>query len=200
MVNSSLSFYLFSSQREFSNRKKSGVREEVSDVNKLLRNNILLVSSRLCTSTLVCEPTQLTLFTSPTTPPTPPHVRGRQFTTLEIWQSPDKFTGKRKNQRSCLHLHQVAVPISMDRLAPPYLVDGLFYYKEDENTSGTSNTDLKPRQAAAPATPTATTATSPSPSQSKFLLRTGGLRRPPHIPPSGAMRRTTSSTPTSLSR
>ena len=48
--------------------KKSGVREEVSDINKSLCKNIFLVSSRLCTSPLVCAPPQLTLFTSPTTP------------------------------------------------------------------------------------------------------------------------------------
>ena len=78
--------------------KNSGVREEVSDVNKSLRKNIFFVSLRLCTSPLVCAPPQLTLFTSPTTPSTPRHVRGIQFRTLEIFQSPDKFTGKRKTQ------------------------------------------------------------------------------------------------------
>ena len=96
LVNSSLSFYLISSQREFSNCKNSGVREEVSDVNKSLCKNILLVRSRLCTSPLVCAPPQLTLFTSPTTPSMPQHVHGRQFPTLYIWQSPEKFTGKSK--------------------------------------------------------------------------------------------------------
>ena len=78
--------------------KNSGVREEVSDVNKSLCKNIFFVSSRLCTSPLVRAPPQLTLFTSPTTPSTPRHMRGIQFWTLEILQSPDKFTGKRKTQ------------------------------------------------------------------------------------------------------
>ena len=78
--------------------KNSGLREEVSDISKSLCKNIFLVSLRLCTSTLVYAPPQLTLFTSPTTPSTPRHVRGRQFPKLEIWQSPEKFTGKRKTQ------------------------------------------------------------------------------------------------------
>ena len=42
----------------------SGVREEVSDVNKSLCKKILLVSSCLCTSPLVRAPPQLTLFNS----------------------------------------------------------------------------------------------------------------------------------------
>ena len=78
--------------------KSSGVREEVSDVNKSLCKNIFFVSSRLCTSPLVRAPPQQTLFTSPTTPSTPRHMRGRQFSTIEILQSPDKFTGKRRTQ------------------------------------------------------------------------------------------------------
>ena len=100
----SLSFYVISSQRKFSNRKNSGVREEVSDVNKSLCKNILFVSLRFCTSPLVHAPPQLTLFTSPTTPSTPWHMRGRQFSTLEIWQSPDKFTGKRITQ-ICVYVY-----------------------------------------------------------------------------------------------
>ena len=79
-----LSFYVVSSQREFSNRKNSGVREEVSDVKKSLCKNILFVSLRLCTSPLVRATPQLTLFTSPTTPSTPRHMRSRQFSTLDI--------------------------------------------------------------------------------------------------------------------
>ena len=98
LVNSSLSFYPISSQREFYNRKNSDVREEVSDVNKSLFKNICLVISLLCTSPLVRAPPQLTLFTSPNTPSTPQNVRGIQFRTLEILQSPDKFTEKRKTQ------------------------------------------------------------------------------------------------------
>ena len=43
---------------------------------------------------------QLTLLTSPTTPSMPQHVRGIQFRTLEILQSPDKFTGKCKTKKS----------------------------------------------------------------------------------------------------
>ena len=76
--------------------KNSGVREEVSDVKKSLCKNIFFVSSRLCTSPLVRAPPQLTLFTSPTPPSTPRRVRSIQFRTwtLEIFQSPDKFTGK----------------------------------------------------------------------------------------------------------
>ena len=76
--------------------KNSSVREEVSDVDKSLCKNILLVSSRLCTSSLVRAPPQLKLFTSPTTPSTPRHVRGIQFQKLEVLKSPDKSTGKRK--------------------------------------------------------------------------------------------------------
>ena len=76
--------------------KNSGVREEVSDVNKSLCKNIFLVSSRLCTSPLVCAPPQLELFTSPNTPSTPHKRRGRQFPTLYICKSPEKFTGKSK--------------------------------------------------------------------------------------------------------
>ena len=93
-----LSSYVISSHREFLNCLNSGVREKVSDVNKSLCKNILFVSSRLCTSPLVRAPPQLRLFSSPTTPSTPRHMRGRQFSTLEIWQSPDKFTGKRITQ------------------------------------------------------------------------------------------------------
>ena len=96
-----IGFYLFITlvrNASFLIVKNSGVREEVSDVKKSLCKNILFVSSRLCTSPLVCAPPQLTLFTSPTTPSTPRHMHGRQFSTLEIWQSPDKFTGKRRRQ------------------------------------------------------------------------------------------------------
>ena len=78
--------------------KNSGVREEISDVNKSLCKNIFLVSLQFCTSPLLHVPPQLTLFTSPTTSSTPRHVRGRQFPTLYIWQSPNKFIGKRKTQ------------------------------------------------------------------------------------------------------
>ena len=59
--------------------KNSGVREELSYVNKSLCNN---VSSRLCASPLVRAPPQLTLFTSPNTPSTPRNIRGRKFPTL----------------------------------------------------------------------------------------------------------------------
>ena len=52
--------------------KNSGVREELSDVNKSLCKNIFLVSLRLCTSPLVCATPQLTLFNSPTNPSTAP--------------------------------------------------------------------------------------------------------------------------------
>ena len=59
----------------------------------------------------------------------------RQFSTLEIWQSPDKFTGKRKTQIS------VYVYIS------PCLSDELLHSKKDEDTSGSADTDPKQRQA-----------------------------------------------------
>ena len=78
--------------------KISGVREELSDVNKSLCKKIFLVSSQLCTSPLVCVPPQLTLFTSPTIPSTPRHVHSRQFPTLEIFQSPYRFIVKRKTK------------------------------------------------------------------------------------------------------
>ena len=42
----------------------------------------------------------------------------------------------------------VIVPIGTARLAPPYLTDEIFRSKEDEDTSGTANTDPKQRQAA----------------------------------------------------
>ena len=71
---------------------------------KSLCKNILLVSLRLCTSAFVRAPPQLTLFTSPTTPSTPRNIRGRKFPTLEIWQSPDKFTGKSKT-RICVYVY-----------------------------------------------------------------------------------------------
>ena len=78
--------------------KHIGVREELRYVKKSLCKNIFLVSLQLCTSPLVRVPPQLTLFNSPTTPSTPRNVCGRQFPMLYIWQSPDKFTGKRKTQ------------------------------------------------------------------------------------------------------
>ena len=113
-----LSFYVISLQREFYNRKNSGVREEVSDVNKSLCKNILFVSSRLCTSPLVRAPPQLTLFTSPTTPLTPRHVRSIQFRTLDILQSPVKFTGKSKGNAVKEHYSQISCSCVI------YLVDG----------------------------------------------------------------------------
>ena len=96
-----IAFYVFISlvrNASFLIVKNSGVREEVSDVKESLCKNIFLVSLCLCNSPLVRVPPQLTLFTSPTTPSTPRHVHGRQFPTLDIWQSPNKFTGKRKTQ------------------------------------------------------------------------------------------------------
>ena len=70
-----MSLYLFISlvrNASFLFVKNSGVREELSDVNKLLCNNILFVSLRLCTLPLVHAHPQLTLYTSPTTPSTAP--------------------------------------------------------------------------------------------------------------------------------
>ena len=78
--------------------KSSCVRGRSQWRQQITVQNIFLVSLRLCISPLVCAPTQLTLFTSPTTPSTPRHMRGIQFRTLEILQSPDKFTVKRKTQ------------------------------------------------------------------------------------------------------
>ena len=97
---------------------KKIVRGEDSDVKKSLCKNIFLVSSRLCTSPLVCAHPQLTLFNSPTTPSTPWHVGCRNFPTLEIWQSLDKFTGKHRtqNQYLCLHLHCAPSTRSMAHL------------------------------------------------------------------------------------
>ena len=51
------------------------------------------------------------------------------------------------NLRLRLHLHEVVVPIGTARLAPPSLADELFRSEEDEDTSGTANTDPKQRQA-----------------------------------------------------
>ena len=132
LVNSSLYFYLISSQCDFSNRKNSGVREEVSYLKKSLCKNILLVSSRLCTSSLVRAPPQLTLFISSTTPSTPRHMRGRQLPTLEIWQSPGNFTGKRITQ-----IKVFIFLIRTARLALPSLADELLHSEEDKDTSAT---------------------------------------------------------------
>ena len=52
------------------------------------------------------------------------------------------------NIRLRLHLHEVIVPIGTARLAPPSLVDKLLHSEEDEDTSGTVDTDAKQRQAA----------------------------------------------------
>ena len=79
-----LYFDVISSHGEFFNRKNSGIREEVGDINKSLCNNILFVSLRLWTSPLVRALPQLTLFTSPTTPSMPWHMRSREFSALEI--------------------------------------------------------------------------------------------------------------------
>ena len=47
------------------------------------------------------------------------------------------------NQHLRLHLHDIVVPIGTARLAPPSLADELFRSKEDEDTSGTADTDPK---------------------------------------------------------
>ena len=129
LVNRCLSFYLTSSQREFSNRKNSGVREEVSDVNKSLCKNILFVSLHLCTLPLVRAPPQLTLFTSPTTPSTPRHMSSIQFSTLEIWQSPDKLTGKRRTQIYVyvyIYMSSLFRPTRLGSRRPPSLTNSSF--------------------------------------------------------------------------
>ena len=51
------------------------------------------------------------------------------------------------NLRLRLHLHKVVVPIGTARLAPPSLADELLRTEEDEDTSGTADTDPKQRQA-----------------------------------------------------
>ena len=92
-------FTLLSRNASFLIVKYSCVREELSDVNKSLCNNIFLVSSRLCTSTLVCAPPQLKIPPSLTTP-----FNGTGMWSVENFQrlifgnsqSPDKFTGKPK--------------------------------------------------------------------------------------------------------
>ena len=102
LVTRSLSFYLITSQREFSNRKKSCVKEELSDVNKSLCKNIFLVSTHLCTSPLVRAPIQLKISISPTTPSTPWHVRSRLLPYLKRWKlstahMPGRWRGGRWN-------------------------------------------------------------------------------------------------------
>ena len=75
LVNSSISFYFITSQREFSNCKNSCFREELSDVvfffrincNISLYKNIVLVGSHSRPLSLVCVPPHMTLFPSPTT-------------------------------------------------------------------------------------------------------------------------------------
>ena len=52
------------------------------------------------------------------------------------------------NLRLRLHLHEFVVPVGTARLTPPYLADELLHSKEDEDTSGTAETDPKQRQAA----------------------------------------------------
>ena len=52
------------------------------------------------------------------------------------------------NLRLCLNLHEFVVPIGTARFAPPSLADKLSRYEEDEDTSGTADTDPKQRQAA----------------------------------------------------
>ena len=57
--------------------------------------------------------------------------------------SPDKFTGKRITQ---IYVYVYIVLIGTARLAPPSLADELLHSEEDEDTSGTADTDLKQRQ------------------------------------------------------
>ena len=52
------------------------------------------------------------------------------------------------NLRLRLHLHEVVVPIGTASLAPPSLADELLYSEEDEDPSGTADTDPKQRHAA----------------------------------------------------
>ena len=100
LVNSTISFYLNSSQLEFFSHKKSGIREELSDVqfffrqncNKSLWKNIFLVSFHLHTSHLVSAPLQLIFSPSPTTC----EVDNFQPLIFGNGQSPEKFTGKPK--------------------------------------------------------------------------------------------------------
>ena len=52
------------------------------------------------------------------------------------------------NLRLRLHLHEFVVPIDTARLAPPSIADKLFHSEEDEDTSGTADTNPKQRHAA----------------------------------------------------
>ena len=44
-------------------------------------------------------------------------------------------------------MHEFVVPIDTARLAPPSIADELFHSEEDEDTSGTADTDPKQRHA-----------------------------------------------------
>ena len=62
---------------------------------------------------------------------------------------PTKNTGNRiTNLRLRVHLHEFVVPIDTARLAPPSITDEFFDSEEDEDTSGTADTDPKQRHAA----------------------------------------------------
>ena len=98
LVNSSLSFYVISLQCEFYNRKKQWCQGRSRLCQQITVQEHTFGEFALVHLTFVCAPPQLTLFTSPITPSTPWHVRGIQFRTLEILQSPNKFTGKCKTQ------------------------------------------------------------------------------------------------------
>ena len=81
--------------------KNSGVREKLSDVNKSLCKNILLVSSPLCTPPLVSctSPTDTLPFTyQPFNGPSMCAVDNFQRLIFSNSRSPDKFTGKRKTK------------------------------------------------------------------------------------------------------
>ena len=75
-------------------------------------------------------------------------MRGRQFSTLEILQSSDKFTGKRRTQIYVYVYIYIRSLFRTARLTPPSLSDELLHSEEDEDTSGTADTDPKQRQAA----------------------------------------------------
>ena len=97
-VNSTLTFYLVSSQREFLTIKTvvSGNNLVIfhfffrHNCNKSLWQNIFLVISHLCASPLVRAPPQLPLSPSSTTCA----VDNFQLLIFGNSQSPDKFTGK----------------------------------------------------------------------------------------------------------
>ena len=110
-----IALYLFFSlvcKESFIIVKNSGVREELSDINKSLCKNILLMSSQLCISTLVRAPPQLILSLHLTPLQRPGMCAVENFQRLRFGNSwsPDKFIEKRKHTNDCLRLHLHCAP------------------------------------------------------------------------------------------